>query len=238
VRVNGQAQIYEHFDDLPSTLRDRIIKEISPDDPEAWARQPIQALSGRSLLETLGLPDGESQVEEYLSRVDALIEPGPHPAKLNGLSIARTFNCSAARADAMSWWLNLTGSSAPFPTQRLIIEGTTLRFGMNPLPMAAAAFVGLGLMGFLGVRYGWPFALIPVAIGALGLLVGPRIPIYDLRTAHVRATEVFPLSTVIDGFEISGEAGGAATLVWSVDVAGLRQCLTDMGVDILEGLPT
>ena len=72
------------LDDLPRDLIARI-RSVHPREPEKWVAQPIPALEGRTILETMILRDGEARVREFLGRVegywggsdnDAIVGPG------------------------------------------------------------------------------------------------------------------------------------------------------------------
>jgi hypothetical protein len=117
--------------------------------------------------------------------------------------------------------------------QRLTIDGDQLRISLSPAGVAVV-IATVAVAGAIVARTFGPFGLVFMALAAVGgFFIGRNAP-YDLRTARVKARRVFPLSTEIDGFEISTEAGGRTTRVWAVDIAEVTRLLTEMGVPVSE----
>ena len=63
---------YRHFDDLPNHVRLKVVRWREP-DPERWVVQAIPALHGRSIIETMNLPDGERMVLEFLRDLQGML---------------------------------------------------------------------------------------------------------------------------------------------------------------------
>lgn len=57
--------LYESFDDLPPEFREAVLRVGEP-DAAAWVLQPIPALDGRSLIDTMNEPGGTEQVRLFL----------------------------------------------------------------------------------------------------------------------------------------------------------------------------
>jgi Protein of unknown function (DUF2384) len=232
----GILRPYQHFTDLPGEMRDQIVSEAAPADPEAWVHQAIPALGGRSFLEALDSPGGRSTVAEYLTRLQEMTDPGPHQRNLHlARSKRSTFKCSAARSEGMNPWIGpWRNPSRSVNLQRLTIDGERLAVSFSPAGIAVLSTLSVAFSVYLIATFG-TVGLVVVAF-FMPIMAGgfwfSRIAPYDLRTAQVKATEVFPLSTKIDGFEISTEAGGRTTLVWNIDVAGFSTMLADMGVSV------
>ncbi len=215
-------------------MRHQIVSEAAPLDPEAWVHQAIPALGGRSFLEALDSPGGRSTVAAYLIRLQEITDLGPHQRNLNlARSKRSTFKCSAASGEGMNPWIGpWRKPSRSVNLQRLTIDGERLAFAFSPVGIAVLSTLSVAFSAYLIATFGTVGVVVVaffVPIMAGGFWLG-RIPPYDLRTAQIKATEVFPLSTQIDGFEISTEARGRTTLVWNIDAAGFIAALAAMGV--------
>lgn len=60
--------LYDSFDDLPPEFREAVLRVGEP-DTAAWVLQPIPALDGRSLIDTMDEPGGTERVRLFLARV-------------------------------------------------------------------------------------------------------------------------------------------------------------------------
>lgn len=60
---------YNDFSDLPKEIQRRIIAQ-SPKDYGAWVKQPVPALGGKSVLETMNDNDGYRKLVNFLGKIE------------------------------------------------------------------------------------------------------------------------------------------------------------------------
>lgn len=64
---------YTTLADFPANLRERIKQLAAPGNAEFWIREDVPALSGRSILDVINGPNGESKIEEHLSKIEGYL---------------------------------------------------------------------------------------------------------------------------------------------------------------------
>jgi hypothetical protein len=64
---------YKCFDDIHKGIQQRIIA-IHPHDYEEWVKQPVPALDGKSVLDTLNEEEGYRKIVQYLSKVEGYLQ--------------------------------------------------------------------------------------------------------------------------------------------------------------------
>lgn len=67
---------YTDFATLPDGVK-QVVKRMRPNDYESWVHEPVAALDGKSLIDTMNIEDvGEATVTEYLKRVEGYFLDG------------------------------------------------------------------------------------------------------------------------------------------------------------------
>ncbi len=61
---------YKTFSEIPEDFQRRLLPFKGDGDPDIWLKEPVPALEGRSILQTLNSWGGEKKVEEYLLKIE------------------------------------------------------------------------------------------------------------------------------------------------------------------------